>query len=75
MKRIAILGATGSIGTQALEVAAAHDDLEVVALAARSDADGLVAAARATGAAFLALEDASAAERLDATVQIGRAHV
>ena len=63
MKRIAILGATGSIGTQALEVAAAHDDLDVVALAARSDVDGLIAAARATGAAFLALDDAAGAER------------
>ncbi len=63
MKRIAILGATGSIGTQALEVAAAHDDLRVVALAAGSDVDGLVAAARATGAEVLALADPAAAER------------
>jgi 1-deoxy-D-xylulose-5-phosphate reductoisomerase len=71
MKRIAILGATGSIGTQALEVAAAHDDLQVVALAARADADGLVAAARATGAEFLALEDPAAAELIDAPVRSG----
>lgn len=34
MKRIAILGATGSIGTQALEIAREQRDLEVVALAA-----------------------------------------
>ncbi|HXG76485.1 MAG TPA: 1-deoxy-D-xylulose-5-phosphate reductoisomerase [Gaiellaceae bacterium] len=32
-KRIALLGATGSIGRQALEVIAAHDDLSVCALA------------------------------------------
>ena len=70
MKRIAILGATGSIGTQALEVAAAHDDLQVVALAAGSDVDGLVAAARATGAEVLALADPAAAER--ATAELGR---
>jgi 1-deoxy-D-xylulose-5-phosphate reductoisomerase len=31
MTRIALLGATGSIGRQALEVIAAHDDLELVA--------------------------------------------
>ncbi|MSO47329.1 MAG: 1-deoxy-D-xylulose-5-phosphate reductoisomerase, partial [Thermoleophilia bacterium] len=43
MKRLAILGATGSIGMQALEVAAAHADLQVVALAAGSDVAGLVA--------------------------------
>ncbi|MGI9116511.1 MAG: 1-deoxy-D-xylulose-5-phosphate reductoisomerase [Gaiellales bacterium] len=70
MKRIAILGATGSIGTQALEVAAAHDDLAVVALAAGSDVDGLVAGARATGAEALALADPVAAER--AATELGR---
>jgi 1-deoxy-D-xylulose-5-phosphate reductoisomerase len=70
MKRIAILGATGSIGTQALDVIAAHDDLQVVALAAGSDVEGLVAAARATGAEVLALADPAAAER--AAVELGR---
>ena len=34
MKRVAILGATGSIGAQALDVAADHPGLQVVALAA-----------------------------------------
>ena len=70
MKRIAILGATGSIGTQALEVAAAHEDLAVVGLAAGSDVDGLVAAARATGAEALALADPAAAAR--AATELGR---
>ena len=38
-KRIAILGSTGSIGRQTLDVVAWHPDrFEVVALAARSDA-------------------------------------
>jgi 1-deoxy-D-xylulose-5-phosphate reductoisomerase len=38
MKRIVILGSTGSVGTQALEVVAAHPDrFEVVGLAAGSD--------------------------------------
>ena len=35
-KRIAVLGATGSIGRQALEIIAAHPDLEACALAAGS---------------------------------------
>ena len=33
MKRIAILGSTGSIGTQTLDVVREHGDIEVVALA------------------------------------------
>jgi 1-deoxy-D-xylulose-5-phosphate reductoisomerase len=42
MTRIAILGSTGSIGTQTLDVARWHHDrLEVVALTARSDAETL----------------------------------
>jgi len=44
--RVAILGATGSIGQQALEVIAAHPDrLAVTALAARSRVDTLIALA------------------------------
>ncbi|MFO7572541.1 MAG: 1-deoxy-D-xylulose-5-phosphate reductoisomerase [Gaiellaceae bacterium] len=47
-KRIAILGATGSIGRQALEVIAAHPDLSVCALATGST--GLDELAASTGA-------------------------
>lgn len=36
MRRIALLGATGSIGRQALEIVAAHPELEVCALASGS---------------------------------------
>lgn len=39
MKKIAILGSTGSIGTQTLEVARANKDIEVTALAAGSNID------------------------------------
>ena len=39
MKKIAILGSTGSIGTQTLEVVRANKDLEVTALAAGSNID------------------------------------
>jgi 1-deoxy-D-xylulose-5-phosphate reductoisomerase len=50
MRRVLILGSTGSIGTQALEVIAANRDrFEVVGLAAGSDAAGLAAQARAFG--------------------------
>ncbi|AWB84242.1 1-deoxy-D-xylulose-5-phosphate reductoisomerase [Corynebacterium liangguodongii] len=51
VKRIVILGSTGSIGTQALEVIAAHPDrFEVVGIAAGGrDPAGVVAQARALG--------------------------
>jgi len=46
-KRIAILGSTGSIGTQALEVISAHEDLfEVEVLVALNNADLLIAQAK-----------------------------
>ena len=45
MRRIALLGATGSIGSQALEIVAAHPGLEVCALASGSrELAGLAAA-------------------------------
>jgi len=50
MRRVLILGSTGSIGTQALEVIAANRDrFEVVGLAAGSDSAGLAAQAAAFG--------------------------
>lgn len=39
MKKIAILGSTGSIGTQTLDIVCANPDLQVVALAAGSSVD------------------------------------
>src|ERR687897_3622428 len=42
MKRVALLGATGSIGRQALEIIEAHPELELVAAASGSQPiDGL----------------------------------
>ena len=41
MKKIAILGSTGSIGTQTLEVAEENGDLEIVSLAAGSNVEKL----------------------------------
>lgn len=39
MKKIAILGSTGSIGTQTLEIVRENPDLEVVGLAAGANID------------------------------------
>ena len=56
MRRIAILGCTGSIGKQALEVIRLHPDrFQVVALTAHSDAEGLFALVREFRPAFAAL--------------------
>jgi len=46
VKRIAVLGATGSIGRQALDIIDSHDDLEVCALASGSSELETLAAAR-----------------------------
>ena len=60
-KRIVVLGSTGSIGRQTLDVVAQHPDkLEVVALAAHGSVDGLLAQARAFGVRHVALGDPAA---------------
>ena len=61
MRSVAILGATGSIGEQTLDVIAAHPGLRACALAGRGDHAGLIAAARAHGVETIALEDPEAA--------------
>ena len=62
--RIAVLGSTGSIGRQALDVAARFPDrVTVVALAANSNATLLAEQARSTGAERVVLADAAAAAR------------
>jgi 1-deoxy-D-xylulose-5-phosphate reductoisomerase len=63
MKRVLILGSTGSIGVQALEVCAANPELEVVGLAASSSFERLLAQAGETGVARVALADPDAAGR------------
>jgi 1-deoxy-D-xylulose-5-phosphate reductoisomerase len=56
MRRILILGSTGSIGTQALDVVRAHPGLfEVVGLAAGTDAAGMAAQAAEFGVESTAL--------------------
>lgn len=57
--RVAILGCTGSIGVQALDVCRQHaDTLEVVALSAHSRTADLVAAARTFGASHVGVTSA-----------------
>ena len=57
-QRVAILGCTGSIGAQALDVCRQHaDKLQVVALSAHTRVRELVAAAREFGAARVAVTD------------------
>ena len=63
MRRVIILGSTGSIGRQALEVAAGSPDLEVVGLSAGSDDARLLEQARAFGVGHIALADERAAAR------------
>ncbi len=63
MKKLVILGATGSIGTQALQIVAASDDLQVVGLAARSSWQPLLEQARQHDVPTLAVADADAAGR------------
>src|ERR687884_1910169 len=64
MKRLLILGSTGSIGTQALEVVArAPDEFELVGLSAGTAHEALVAQARAHGVRRVALSDPHAAAR------------
>ncbi len=55
-KRVAILGSTGSIGTQTLDVIAQHPDkLEAVALAVGRRTDEAIAQARAAGVCYVAI--------------------
>jgi 1-deoxy-D-xylulose-5-phosphate reductoisomerase len=63
VKRLALLGATGSIGRQALDVVEALPDIRVVALAAGSADRDLCELAALHGADTIALADRDAAAR------------
>jgi 1-deoxy-D-xylulose-5-phosphate reductoisomerase len=63
MRRIVVLGSTGSIGAQALEIVAASGELEVVGLSAERSWEAAVEQARAHGVRRIALADADAAAR------------
>ncbi len=63
MKKLVILGCTGSIGTQALEIVSGSEELEVVGLAAGSSWEPVVEQASRHGVAAIALADADSAAR------------
>jgi 1-deoxy-D-xylulose-5-phosphate reductoisomerase len=62
-KRLLILGSTGSIGTQALDVCSRSEELELVGLSAGRSWEALVDQARTHGVSRIALGDEHAAAR------------
>lgn len=64
MKRILVLGSTGSIGEQALEVIAENDDLEVAGLAGGANYRRLIEQAEAFGVRHLAIVEEASGSRL-----------
>jgi 1-deoxy-D-xylulose-5-phosphate reductoisomerase len=75
MRTVAILGATGSIGLQALDVVRQNPQLQVVALAAATDGDTVVEEAGRHGVSLIAMADpaaaSAAARRFDGEVLAG----
>lgn len=69
MKKIGILGSTGSIGTQTLEVAEANQDLEIVGLAAGKNIKLLEAQIRKFHPRLAAVMDEKAAGELAVKIQ------
>ena len=62
-KRLLILGSTGSIGRQAIDVCLRSEELELVGLSAERSWQELIEQARAHGVGRIALADADAAAR------------
>jgi len=62
-RRLLILGSTGSIGTQALEIVARDPELELVGLSAERSSDALIEQAGRFGVDRIALADADAGAR------------
>jgi 1-deoxy-D-xylulose-5-phosphate reductoisomerase len=63
MKKLVILGCTGSVGTQALQIVATSEELSVVGLAADSNWEQTLEQAREHGVPAVALGDDEAAGR------------
>lgn len=70
MKNISILGATGSIGTQTLEIVRANDDLNVVAIAAGSNIDLLEEQAKEFSPSLVCVFNEEKAEELKQRIDI-----
>ncbi|MDX6705990.1 MAG: 1-deoxy-D-xylulose-5-phosphate reductoisomerase [Solirubrobacteraceae bacterium] len=62
-RRLLILGSTGSIGSQALDIVARDPDLELVGLSAERSAEALIEQAQRFGVGRVALADADAGAR------------
>ncbi|MDR7480987.1 MAG: 1-deoxy-D-xylulose-5-phosphate reductoisomerase [Armatimonadota bacterium] len=71
MRRLVVLGSTGSVGRAALEVAAALGDVEVVGLSARHRHALLAAQARRFRVRAVAVEDPAAAAALEDALPAG----
>ena len=64
MKNIAVLGSTGSIGTQTLDVARNNEDIRIVALSAGSNIELLEQQAREFSPEVVSVADEQDAEKL-----------
>jgi len=71
-KRLLILGSTGSIGTQAIDVCSRSEELEIVGLSAERSWEALVEQARLYGVKRIALADQHAAARASEVWTDGR---
>ncbi|OFW65303.1 MAG: 1-deoxy-D-xylulose-5-phosphate reductoisomerase [Actinobacteria bacterium RBG_13_63_9] len=71
MKRVIVLGSTGSIGVQALQVIAASNALRVVGLSCGRNVELLVEQARSLGCRELAIADARAGEPVSTALSPG----
>ena len=75
MKKIAVLGSTGSIGTQTLEIVRTNKDIQVTALAAGSNIELLEAQIREFGPKLAAVWDEEKAAELKSRVRDIDVHV
>jgi 1-deoxy-D-xylulose-5-phosphate reductoisomerase len=71
MRKLLILGSTGSVGAQALEIASASDDLDIVGLSAACSWEQCIAQARTHGVDRVAIADAAAAAQAGKTWRDG----
>jgi 1-deoxy-D-xylulose-5-phosphate reductoisomerase len=65
MRKVLILGSTGSIGVQALDVVRGSTELQAIGLSASTDSDRLLEQAREHGVKRVALADPEAAQRAE----------
>ncbi len=71
MRRVLVLGSTGSIGSQALQVIGASEGLRVVGLSCHKNAGLLVEQAASSGCRELAITDEAAAGRIEGSLPTG----